>query len=59
MKPCVIKRGTDPEAAFGGISDMRHILLALFVTFATPALAEDYARVTDRGAFVLLYQAKA
>jgi hypothetical protein len=33
---------------------MRLFMLALFATLASPAMAEDYARVTDRGAFVNL-----
>jgi hypothetical protein len=31
---------------------MRHILLATLAALATPALADDYDRITDRAAFV-------
>ena len=31
---------------------MRHALLAILISLAAPAMAEGYARVTDRGAFV-------
>lgn len=38
---------------------MRVVLIALIATFASPAMAEDYARVTDRGAFVNLVSSKS
>ena len=31
---------------------MRHALLVILIPLAAPAMAEGYARVTDRGAFV-------
>jgi hypothetical protein len=37
---------------------MRVIILALLATFASPAMAEDYVRVTDRGTFVSLVNGK-
>jgi hypothetical protein len=38
---------------------VRFFLLAIFATLASPAMAEDYARVTDRGAFVSLVGGKS
>jgi hypothetical protein len=38
---------------------MRSLMILLFATLASPALAEDYSRVTDRGAFVNLVQGKS
>ncbi len=38
---------------------MRLLVLALLTIFAAPAMAEDYARVTDRGAFVSLVSGKS
>jgi hypothetical protein len=38
---------------------MKHLLLVLLVTLATPAVAADYVRVTDRGAFVSLVSGKS
>jgi hypothetical protein len=38
---------------------MRLIVFALLATLASPAMAEDYARVTDRGVFVNLVGGKS
>jgi hypothetical protein len=38
---------------------MRHLFFALLVTLAPPAMADDYARVTDRGVFVNLVSGKS
>jgi hypothetical protein len=38
---------------------MRILTLALLAALASPALAEDYVRVTDRGSFVSLVQGKS
>jgi hypothetical protein len=38
---------------------MRMFVFALLATLASPAMAEDYARVTDRGAFVSLVSGKS
>jgi hypothetical protein len=38
---------------------MRRLLIILFVTFASPAMADDYVRVTERGAFVNLVGGKS
>jgi hypothetical protein len=37
---------------------MRTFMIVLLATFATPAMAEEYTRVTDRGAFVALVSGK-
>jgi hypothetical protein len=39
--------------------DMRVLFLALFATIASPAMAEEYVRVTDRGTFVGLVTGKS
>jgi hypothetical protein len=38
---------------------MKHFLLALLVAVSSPAIAADYVRVTDRGAFVSLVSGKS
>jgi hypothetical protein len=38
---------------------MRLLVIALLTTLAAPAMAADYARVTDRGAFVALVSGKS
>jgi hypothetical protein len=38
---------------------MRLTYFALFLTLATPAVAEDFVRVSDRGAFVKLVSGKS
>jgi hypothetical protein len=38
---------------------MRKLFLVLLIILASPALADDYARVTDRGAFVGLVSGKS
>ena len=38
---------------------MRCLILVLFAFFASPAMADSYARVTDRGAFVELVRGKS
>lgn len=38
---------------------MRLFVIALFATLTSPASADDYARVTDRGAFVNLVGGKS
>jgi hypothetical protein len=38
---------------------MRFFMIALLATLATPAMADGYARVTDRGAFVNLVGGKS
>jgi ribosomal protein L36 len=37
---------------------MRILILVLLATFSSPAMAEDYVRVTDRGAFLALVSGK-
>jgi hypothetical protein len=38
---------------------MRTLILPLLAILASPALAEDYVRITDRGAFVTVVQGKS
>jgi hypothetical protein len=49
---------TDPDAHIRRSMGMRGLTLVLLATLASPALAEDFARVADRGAFVGLVSGK-
>lgn len=49
----------DPDGRVHRSSPMRILLFLLLTALASPAMAEDYARVTDRGAFVNLVQGKS
>jgi hypothetical protein len=52
-------RENDPVKNMRRKLKMKHLLLALLVTLASPAVAADYVRVTDRGAFVSLVSGKS
>jgi hypothetical protein len=41
------------------LNNMRQFLIFVFVAFATPAFADGYVRVTERGAFVSLVKGKS
>lgn len=49
----------DPVSGSSRKKVMRLFSLALLATLASPAMAEDYVRVSDRGAFVSLVSGKS
>jgi hypothetical protein len=49
----------DPDSAIDRSISMRLIVIALLTTLAAPAMAADYVRVSDRGAFVALVSGKS
>jgi hypothetical protein len=54
-----VNQTVDPNSDLLRTQAMRFLTLALLATLASPAMAGDYARVTDRGAFVGLVRGKS
>jgi hypothetical protein len=56
---CSANQTVHPDASQHRKTSMRLFLIALFVTLASPVMADGYTRVTDRGAFVDLVSGKS
>jgi hypothetical protein len=50
---------TDPNNSWGRKDQMRIVAFVLLAALTSPAIASDYARITDRGAFVNLVSGKS